>query len=305
MTRRRVAALTVLVIVLGALGWAAVAAVGGGNSKPKTQLQTTSSSLIYTTETVTTNGKETTTVVAMPKPFRVVFPEGFTLRQMAERVGAVAKIAEHERRVKPLLSRPGYLAAARRAGSPACFRRERSLEGFLFPATYEFFAKTTNAQLVNDQLSAFCENWRQVNLAYARSKNLTPYDVLIIASMVEKETLSPDERPLVAAVIYNRLHKRMPLGIDATLRYGLDIPPTQSITESELASPSPYNTRNRLGLPPTPIASPGLASMQAAAHPAHVDYLYFVRKPDKKHHFFTASFAAFQHYEATHGYTPH
>jgi UPF0755 protein len=141
-----------------------------------------------------------------------------------------------------------------------------------------------------------------VDLAYARSKNLTPYDVLIIASMVEKETLSPDERQLVAGVIYNRLHKRMALQIDATLRYGLNIPPTESIRQSQLESDNPYNTRKLLGLTPTPIANPGLASMQAAAHPARVDYLYFVRKPDKKHHFFTASFAEFERYKAEHGY---
>src|SRR4029450_10727998 len=139
-------------------------------------------------------------------------------------------------------------------------------------------------------------------LGYARKKHLTPYDVLVIASMVEKETLSPDERQLVAAGIYNRLHARMPLGIDATLRYGLNIPPTESIRQSQLDSDSPYNTRKVLGLPPTPIANPGLASMQAAAHPANVNYLYFVRKPDKKHHFFTASFKAFQDYANAHGY---
>jgi UPF0755 protein len=106
----------------------------------------------------------------------------------------------------------------------------------------------------------------------------------------------PRERPLVAAVIYNRLHARMPLGIDATIRYGLGIPPTQAIKESQLRSSSPYNTRNRLGLPPTPIDNPGLASMQAAAHPAKVKYLYFVRKADCRSHFFTASVQAFLDY---------
>jgi len=94
----------------------------------------------------------------------------------------------------------------------------------------------------------------------------------------------------------------MQLGIDATLRYGLHIPPTKSITESELASSNPYNTRRFYGLPPTPIANPGLAAIQAAAHPAHVDYLYYVRKPDHKHHFFTASASAFDSYLAAHGY---
>ena len=126
--------------------------------------------------------------------------------------------------------------------------------------------------------------------------------MLIIASMVEKETLAPSERPLVAAVIYNRLHQRMPLGIDATLRYGLDITPTQSILQSQLDSNNPYNSRKLTGLPPTPIANPGLASIRAAAHPAKVDYLYFVRKPDKVHHFFTASDTAFAQYECAHGY---
>ena len=157
----------------------------------------------------------------------------------------------------------------------------RGLEGFLFPATYEFTPKTTTKQLVADQLGCSTTNWAKVDLRYARSKNLTPYDVLIIASMIEKEAVAPDERPLVAAVIYNRLKAGMPLGIDATIRYGLDVPGTEALRDSQLESDNPYNTRKRTGLPPTPIANPGLASMQAAAHPANVDYLFFVRKPDK------------------------
>jgi len=141
-----------------------------------------------------------------------------------------------------------------------------------------------------------------VNLHYASRKNLTPYDVLIIASMIEKEVRVRSERPLVAAVIYNRLHAHMPLGIDATIRYALDVPATESLRESQLHDPTPYNTRLHAGLPPTPIANPGLASIQAAAHPAKVDYLYFVRKPDKLHHFFTASATAFDNYSRAHGY---
>jgi uncharacterized YceG family protein len=306
--RRRTFLLAVLILALGGVGWLVVAAIGGGATKSVTAAapSTSSSSLIYTTETVTTNGKTTETVIAMPKPFHIVFPEGFTIAQMAQRVAAVKVIAEHERRVRPRLSLRGYAAAVRRAGTPACFRgRAASEEGFLFPATYEFFKQTTPRQLVQNQLDAFCANWQKLNLAYARSKNLTPYDVLIIASMVEKEAAVPAERPLVAAVIYNRLHNRMALGIDATLRYGLNIPPTDSIRESQLHSNSPYNTRDRPGLPPTPIANPGLASIQAAAHPAKVDYLYFVRKPDKKHHFFTASKRAFDEYSSAHGYGVH
>jgi UPF0755 protein len=238
-----------------------------------------------------------------PKPFRIVFPEGFTRGQMAVRVRDVAKIAERKKGKPVAISETQYLAATKRARIP-CFapKSQRNLEGFLFPATYDFLTQTTSRQLVQEQLQAFCENWSHVNLSYARSKNLTPYDVLTIASMIEKETLAPDERRLVSAVIYNRLHARMPLGIDATLRYGLHIPPTESIRESQLQSDNPYNTRKLAGLPPTPIANPGLASIQAAAHPARVAYLYFVRKPDKVHHFFTASASAFNQYECAHGY---
>ncbi|HXK15174.1 MAG TPA: endolytic transglycosylase MltG [Gaiellaceae bacterium] len=245
----------------------------------------------------------TPTVAAPPKPFRVVFPEGFTRAQMAERVQAVAKIAEHKKGRPVVLSGRQYLLATKRAVLP-CFtpHRQTKLEGFLFPATYDFLATTTSRELAQEQLQTFCDNWSALDLSYARKKNLTPYDVLIIASMVEKETLAPDERKLVAAVIYNRLHAHMPLGIDATLRYGFNIKPTQSILQSQLDSNNPYNSRKLLGLPPTPIANPGLASIQAAAHPAQVDYLYFVRKPDRQHHFFTASATAFAHYECAHGY---
>ena len=139
-------------------------------------------------------------------------------------------------------------------------------------------------------------------MRYARSKNLTPYDVLIIASMIEKETVAPEERRLVAAVIYNRLRQGMPLGIDATIRYGRDVPGTEPLRQSDLESDDPYNTRNRLGLPPTPIANPGLASMRAAANPARVDYLYFVRKPDGVHHFFTASESEFFRKKCEYGF---
>jgi len=236
------------------------------------------------------------TTVAAPKPtiLRVVFPEGFNRKEMVRRVAEVRQIAKTKRKVTPKLSGDAYAAASKSAPVPAPFRKDaKGIEGFLFPATYEFTPKTTGKQLVDDQIEHFESNWGKVDLAAARKKNLTPYDVLIIASMVEKETIAPDERPLVAAVIYNRLKAGMPLGIDATIRYGLDVPGTEALRVSQLESDNPYNTRNRTGLPPTPIANPGLASMQAAAHPAKVDYLFFVRKPDKVHHFFTASESEF------------
>ncbi len=245
------------------------------------------------------------TTVAAPKPFRIVFPEGFNRLEMAQRVEVVAKIAQSKRHGRPVrLTKGGYLAATRPRVVAGFGRKKRDLEGFLFPATYDFLASTTSVQLAKDQLDAFRQNWRHVNLSYARSKHLTPYDVLIIASLVEKEALAPDERPKIARVIYNRLHAHMNLGIDATTRYGLHVPGTKSLTQSQLASDNPYNTRNPnvVGLPPTPIANPGLAAMQAAAHPATGNWLYFVRKPDRVHHYFTDNFNDFVNHEHQYGY---
>ena len=165
----------------------------------------------------------------------------------------------------------------------------KSLEGFLFPATYELDPGASVDQLVSQQLQAFRQNIAGVNLSYAKSKNLTVYDVLTIASMIDKEVMVPSERPLVAAVIYNRLHRGMPLGIDATTRFEFHNY-TGEITQSQLQSPSPYNTRTHAGLPPTPIGNPGLAAIQAAAHPAKVNYLFYVVNGDGSgHHCFTAS----------------
>jgi uncharacterized YceG family protein len=244
-----------------------------------------------------------TTTLRQLHQFRIVFPEGFTRAAMAARVQAVAKIAAREGRRKVRLSRAAYLAATAKARAIPGFG-SRKLEGFLFPDTYDFDRKTTSAQLVSEQLGEFASKWKTVDLSYARSKNLTPYDVLTIASMIEGEVQVPSERRLVSAVIYNRLHLHMALGIDATLRYGLHIPPTQSLTESEIHSDNPYNTRFTPGLPPTPIDNPGLAAIDAAAHPARVDYLYFVRKPDHKHHYFTASEQDFVNHEIQYGYKP-
>jgi UPF0755 protein len=245
--------------------------------------------------------KRTTTAVAAPRPFRIIFPEGFTRLQMADRVASVAGIAKRERGRTPRLTKAGYLAASAGTRLIPGFGRH-SLEGFLFPATYQFTARTPARKLVADQVKAFERNWRNIDLRYARSKNLTAYDVLTIASMVEREAVAPDERPKIARVIYNRLHERMPLGIDATIRYAFRLPGTESLRRSQLEANNPYNTRNRLGLPPTPIANPGLASMQAAAHPVEGDWLYFVRKPDKVHHFFTASEREFINYKNAHGF---
>jgi len=152
------------------------------------------------------------------------------------------------------------------------------LEGFLFPDTYQLVEPVSIPALVNDQLKTFNTQWSHVNLSYARSRHLTPYDVLIIASMVQAEAATAHDRPLIASVISNRLRLGMPLQIDATTRYATGNY-TKPLTDAQLNSRSAYNTRIHKGLTPTPIDNPGLASIEAAAHPAQTNYLYFVVKP--------------------------
>jgi UPF0755 protein len=176
-----------------------------------------------------------------------------------------------------------YLKASEsfRGFDPARYGAEdpESLEGFLFPATYELPRRPEAADLVSRQLDAFKQNISQVNTRYAESKNLTVYDLLIIASMIEREVQVADERELVAAVIYNRLRNGMPLQIDATIRYATGNF-TEPISPSELQVDSPYNTYTNSELPPGPIGNPGLASIEAAAHPAQEPYLFYVVKPN-------------------------
>jgi uncharacterized YceG family protein len=194
------------------------------------------------------------------------------------------------------------LRQVRRLGAP---RRARTTEGFLFPATYELVEGSPAADLVDKQLEAFRTNFRDVDLSYAKRKNLTRYDVLIIASLVEREAQLARERPLIAAVIYNRLSRGMPLGIDATIRYETRNW-TRPIRVSELEADTPYNTRLRRGLPPTPIGNPGKASLRAAAKPSRKGYLFFVRKPGKSgEHAFSSTNAQFEkdvaRYQASRG----
>ena len=164
-----------------------------------------------------------------------------------------------------------------------------SLEGFLFPATYELTDDTTAAQLVDEQLAAYDANAAQVNYAYALSKNLTRYDVLTLASMIEREVAVPRERPIVAGVMYNRLKAGMRLDIDATVQYALGEWKPE-LSASDLAIDSPYNTRRFTGLPPGPISNPGLDSIRAAARPAKVPYLYYVARNDGTgRHFFATT----------------
>ncbi|MEA2154543.1 MAG: hypothetical protein QOE11_683 [Solirubrobacteraceae bacterium] len=229
---------------------------------------------------------------APPKPkapvtVKITIPEGLSRREI---VPVVAKAG----------LKGGYLKASQRfAGTLSPFRYgapkgTRSTEGFLFPATFELPPRAPARMLVDRQLTAFRDNFAGVDAGRAHRKNLTDYDVLIIASMVEREAQLASERPLVAAVIYNRLKDGMPLGIDATIRYATGNW-SRPLRESELAIDSPYNTRRRTGLPPTPIGNPGLAAIRAAAAPAKVGYLYYVVKPGTcGKHAFSSTDAQFQ-----------
>jgi len=175
-----------------------------------------------------------------------------------------------------------YLAATRRSPRLNLARYDaqsaRDLEGFLFPATYELRRGSSVRDLVEKQLEAFTRQFAQVDLSAARRKNLTAYDVLIIASMVEREAQLDSERPMIASVIYNRLSRGEPLGIDATTRFETGNF-TKPLTASVLEQDTPYNTRTNQGLPPGPIGNPGIESIKAAARPAQTNFLFYVRKP--------------------------
>ncbi len=188
-------------------------------------------------------------------------------------------------------SRHSRLLDPRRYGAP---RSTPSLEGFLFPSTYQLREPISLGALVADQLNEFRKVFAGVNLAAARRRHLTPYDVLTVASLVEGETPTAHDRPLIASVIYNRLRNGMPLQIDSTVRYAVGNY-TTPITRSQLGSRSPWNTYTHKGLPPTPIDNPGLASIEAAAHPANTNYLFFVAKPcGNGASLFASTYAQFQ-----------
>lgn len=248
-----------LIIVLGALGFGAVR-LSHHSARPK--------------------------IPPTPKIVKIVIPEGFTRAQIA--------VLAHQDGLNG-----SYLLPSKRSseidfahyGAPAS---TPNLEGFLFPATYEMYVGARASQLVSEQLSAFHENFGGGEVDRARVLRITPYQLLIVASIIEREAAIPHDRRLVAAVIYNRLHLNMTLGIDSTLRYALHNFSTP-LTEAELHSDSPYNTRTHTGLPPTPISNPGVAAIQAAAHPAHVSYLYYVAGADGcGEEVFSTSYARFE-----------
>jgi UPF0755 protein len=216
----------------------------------------------------------------------VTIPEGYRITQIAQRVQSDLKIPA--KRFSDLalggtLALPPYLPK----GSP-------SAEGFLFPKTYEFVKADITSELVADRmLEQFATEAEDLDLiGGARRLGYTPYEIVTIASMIEREARVGRDRDKIAAVIYNRLDAGMMLGIDATLLYD-DPTPDGQLSTSDLESDSPYNTRLHAGLPPTPIASPGAASLEAALHPADVPYRYYVLCGADGHHAFSVGYQEF------------
>lgn len=225
------------------------------------------------------HGHQTKTVSppATPAVVKVLIPEGKTRMQITQIATADGLKGSYRvaSRHSPLLDPAAYGA---KKGTP-------DLEGFLFPATYDMDPGASVNRLVEEQLTAFRENFGSSEIARARALHVTPYQLLIVASMVEREAQVPSDRSKIAAVIYNRLAQGMPLGIDASIYYAIELKTgvatyTHELTEAQLHVNSAYNTRTHVGLPPTPISNPGTASIEAAAHPAHDAYLYYVAGAD-------------------------
>jgi UPF0755 protein len=209
---------------------------------------------------------------------RVTIPEGLRIASTFPGERSISSVIEEQTGVKAeevvryansgKLSLPPYLAAG------------QSAEGFLFPNTYQFVKKGLDAKtIVDEMLAEFGRQAKELELAAgAKDLGIRPYDVVTIASMIEREAQVDEDRALIAGVIFNRLDAGQTLGIDATLLYD-DPSPDGKLSSSDLKSDSPYNTRSTAGLPPTPIASPGAASLDATLHPATTDFFYYVLCP--------------------------
>jgi UPF0755 protein len=217
---------------------------------------------------------------------RVTFPEGYRLEQMAAR--AAKRLGGIGIEEEPFLaaaasgdfSLPPYLPAG-----------TKTVEGFLFPSTYEFSKSSTVDDVIRRLLGQFGKVAEPLPWDQAEKLGVTPYEMVVVASMIEREARFEEDRAKIAAVIFNRLKKGMALQIDATVQYALGDWGPILIADREVDSP--YNTYLHAGLPPTPIANPGEASLEAALSPAHANYLYYVVIDAAGHHAFTDSYDEF------------
>ena len=214
------------------------------------------------------------TLVAGPvfEGVTLTIPEGYTIEQIASRVEETCGISADE------FTALAYNAAAYQ-GTYSFLEGvyNNSMEGYLFPKTYAVAADATADDIIRMLLDQFQTEFASVDLSYATSCNLTAFEVVTIASCIEKEAYFSEDRTKISSVIYNRLRAGMTLGLDVTTSYAVGKAGTgEELTAEDLDSDSPYNTRKNLGLPAGPICSPGLESLQAAAAPDDTPYLYFI-----------------------------
>lgn len=220
---------------------------------------------------------------------RVTIPEGKTVREVAQILDSVAGISASE-----------FLAEATSGEhtTPLLPKGSKNLEGVLFPKTYDLKEGTTAAEVVDIMLRQFEEETAPLNIeARARALGVTPYEAVIIASMIEREAKVPQDRAKISRVIYNRLERGMRLQIDATVQYGIYLKTgayKNPFHQSDYAFRSPYNTYLIDRLPPGPIAGPGFASLRAALNPVAGEWLYYVLINDRGEHAFANTYAEFQ-----------
>ncbi|HET7481471.1 MAG TPA: endolytic transglycosylase MltG [Actinomycetota bacterium] len=213
----------------------------------------------------------------------VTFPEGSWLTDFARIVGE-----------KTHISGDSFLNVVTSGRLPSRYRPSdvKTMEGLLFPSTYQVVDSDTAVSLATRLAREFEKRVDALDFSEAESRGLTPYQAIIVASMIEAEARVDEDRPKIAAVIYNRLDQGMKLGIDATVEYALGEHRSE-LTLSDLAVDSPYNTRKYVGLPPTPIGAPGESSLEAALAPADGPWLYYVLADCEGHHAFSVDYDTF------------
>ncbi|MBW5444988.1 endolytic transglycosylase MltG [Cohnella sp. CFH 77786] len=213
--------------------------------------------------------------------FRFTIPEGFTVQQIADRL-AQAGQAKKDAFLQAAANPAVWSGSVWAAQIPQDAKLRFPLEGYLFPETYEMRSGSSEADIINRMLAELDKKLNQLPEDWQttmQERGLTLHQLLTIASLVEREVVIDDERPIVASVIENRLNKKMPLQIDATIQYLLG-KQKEKLTQEDLKVDSPYNTYLHAGLPPGPIASPSLKSIEAALYPDKTDYYYYVTKKD-------------------------
>ncbi len=205
---------------------------------------------------------------------RITIPEGWSIRQIADHLGNLH-----------LVNPDVFMAKC----SDAVFIQSLhlsvpTLEGYLFPDTYEIYKPKNEEEVIQKMVTRFRETFSPEFMARTQALGLSEQQVMTLASIVEKETGNDQERPIIASVFFNRLKKGMALASDPTIIYGITHF-NGNLTRADLARPGPYNSYLNPGLPPTPIANPGLKSIRAVLYPAETDYLFFVSKNDGTHYF--------------------